>query len=267
MDIITIFFSVLLIVGIPLLLFWGSASAVKNEIIIPSKVKKVFKKLISDDGFRELDPNGEEFRQLGNNLRDVIGQGLSIKIKRAVIKKNAHIFYISEITHEKRSGRGRYRTLETGYHSNLFVPVELGIPGVVSIRKTAFDAHDKTGQGASPSYSRSPDDFDKTFSVKSIAPKVSSGIATQELKGLFLRYNEKYPFAESAESPDSYKINREVRLASGGISISGNRTWYKGDFADMVEFARELIPLLEKNAPPSKEVGKEEEEIYRADMD
>ena len=129
-------------------------------------------------------------------------------------------------------------------HTCIFIEAELDLPGKINIRKRRAGSEYILNEIGTSNGVDLPGEFSKNYIVLSDR-ETADLVLVPELVELVEKQNYKFPFSDRIKNELPGPVNRDVLISKEGIILVGNPGASRYDIAEMLEFGKKLLSMLE----------------------
>ncbi len=240
--------SLIVMIALSLIALICAVALIKVCFIDPKKVAGVFRKIAPELGFSLADQDPGSIKHINDQLlqtytgRTKLGK-YSLNVLTAMEKRTeSGDIYLSDLNVVNYSHQGQSYSLIT----NLFVGIELQIPGCLYIRRKLPDIYEKllsTVEGECVAVKEPVQSFENRFAVKT-SDKSMIKYLTTDIQEYIVNQYDRYPFPDIQGATTSISTARDIYIFDKGISINGPRTWNRKDIKDLYDFGMELMNIV-----------------------
>lgn len=240
--------SLIVMVALSLIALICAVALIKVCFIDPKKVAGVFRKIAPELGFSLTDQDPGSIKHINDLLlqtytgRTKLGK-FTVNVLTAMEKRTeSGDIYISDLNVVNYSHQGQSYSLIT----NLFLGIDLQIPGCLYIRRKLPDIYEKllsTVEGECVAIEEPVQSFENRFAVKT-SDKSMLKYLTSEIQEYIVNQYDRYPFPDVQGATTSISTARDIFIFDKGISINGPRTWNRKDIKDLYDFGVELAKII-----------------------
>ena len=240
----------IVMIALSLIALICAIALIKVCFIDPKKVVSAFRKIAPELGFSLTDQDPGSIKHINDLLlqtykgRTKLGE-FSVNVLTAMEKHTeSGDIYLSDLNVVNYSHKEQSYSLIT----NLFIGIELQMPGCLYIRRKLPDIYEKllsTIEGECVAIEEPVQSFENRFAVKT-SDKSMLKYLTSDIQEYIVNQYDRYPFPDIQGATTSISTTRDIFIYDKGISINGPRTWSRKDIKDFYDFGMELAKIVRK---------------------